>query len=240
VAPARPAVQGHPGTAHAAAPVDPLAQAIPLAQAKPTAAAVPPHPAPLAPLAPLAVATGHADATAKAGGLHLLPLTRAVAPRPAAQRSADGWETWRFLPDKRLSRYYPTGTWTVAATAHGKDDRTVTEYATFRFRRATRLSPVRVEKAGAGAGGAVRVRGSLTRVDPRGLTDYGPFGRQRLEILWRQDWHSDWQQVAETVTDAAGGFETRIYGRPNGYWRVRFPGTAHYAAYTSRSRRTMR
>jgi hypothetical protein len=76
---------------------------------------------------------------------------------------ADGWETWRFLPDKRLSRFYPAGTWTVTATAHGKDGATVTEYASFQLRRDTKLSEVQVERAR----GAVRLRGSLTRVDPR-------------------------------------------------------------------------
>ncbi|MFG1619169.1 hypothetical protein ACGFI3_40985 [Nonomuraea wenchangensis] len=202
----------------------------------PTESAVPAASSDLA----LASTAKHAGATSKARGpyLHLVPLTSAVVANPGARREADGWETWRFLPDKRLSRYYPTGTWTVAATARGKDGRTVTEYATFQFRRATRLSPVHVEKAG--SGGAVRVRGSLTRVDPRGLTDYGPYGKQRLEVLWRQDWHSEWRQVAQTVTDAAGGFDTRIWGRPQGYWRVRFPGNTHYAAYTSRTRRTQR
>ncbi|QYC42874.1 hypothetical protein Nocox_26365 [Nonomuraea coxensis DSM 45129] len=183
---------------------------------------------------PFQPSAGHAGAGTHMGGG--LPRARAVVPGQGARRPADGWETWRFLPDKKLSRYYPTGAWTVTATARGKGGRTVTEYAAFQFRRATRLSPLHAEKSGSG-GGSVRVRGSLTRVDPRGLTDYGPFGGQRLEVLWRPDLTSAWQRVGETVTDAAGGFETTVGGRTKGYWRVRFPGTGHYASTTSRSRR---
>ncbi|WP_188193983.1 hypothetical protein [Nonomuraea sp. SYSU D8015] len=156
---------------------------------------------------------------------------RLATPSPSAARMARDWQTWRFLPDKRLSRYYPTGTWTVTATATGKGGATVTEYAAFQLKREARLSSVRVEQAR----GAVRLRGSLTRVDPRGLTDYGPFGRQRLEILWRPDTASSWEQVGETTTDAAGAFVTTIPGRTAGHWRVRYTGTEHYAPDASKS-----
>ncbi|MGP3932748.1 hypothetical protein [Nonomuraea sp. KM88] len=145
--------------------------------------------------------------------------------------AAEGWETWRFLPDKRLNRYYPTGTWTIAATATGRGGTTVTEYESFQFRRNTKLASVRVDGT---AGGKVRLRGSLTRVDPRGLTDYGPFSRQKLDILWRADESSDWERIGEVRTDAAGSFATTVSGRTGGFWRVRYPGTGHYAADISK------
>ncbi|MCK2216479.1 hypothetical protein MF672_022125 [Actinomadura sp. ATCC 31491] len=184
-------------------------------------------------------ASANVSATPQAGERPALPQRLAwrraapSTPRPEAGTSG-GWETWRFLPDKKLSRYYPTGTWTVTATARGRDGRTVTEYAAFQFRRATRLSPVHTDQAKSGDG--VRVRGTLTRVDPRGLTDYGPFGRQRLEILWRPDESAAWEPVGEAVTDAAGAYVSTITGRTKGYWRVRYPGTGHYASDATKSR----
>jgi hypothetical protein len=74
-------------------------------------------------------------------------------------------------------------------------------------------------------------------VDPRGYTDYGPFGRQRLEIQWREESSSTWQHVAETTTDAAGSFVYTVPSRMGGFWRVRYPGTAQYAPYTSKHRK---
>lgn len=153
---------------------------------------------------------------------------------PGAARMSDGWQTWRFLPDKKLNRFYPAGTWTIAVTAKGANGQTITQYSSFELRRETRLASVRAEKS-AGADG-VRLRGSLTRVDPRGLTDYGPFGKQRLEVLWRQDPSATWERAGETTTDAAGAFVSTVQGRTGGYWRVRFPGTGHYASDISKSR----
>ena len=152
-------------------------------------------------------------------------------PVPPA-RMAGGWETWRFLPDKRLNRYYPAGTWTITATAKGRDGKTVTRYASFQLRRESRLSSVRVEKAAKGDG--VRLRGSLTRVDPRGLTDYGPFAKQRLDILWRPDENSAWEKVGQATTDASGAFVQTVQGRTGGHWRVRFAGTGHYSPDNSK------
>ncbi|SPL87508.1 unnamed protein product [[Actinomadura] parvosata subsp. kistnae] len=151
-----------------------------------------------------------------------------------AARLTDDWQTWRFLPDKKLNRFYPAGTWTVTATAKGANGTTVTQYASFELKRESRLTAVRAEKS-ARAGG-VRLRGSLTRVDPRGLTDYGPFAKQRLEVLWRPDESSAWQAVGEATTDAAGAFVGTVQGRTDGFWRVRFPGTGHYAADLSKAR----
>ncbi|MGP4097775.1 hypothetical protein, partial [Nonomuraea sp. KM90] len=122
----------------------------------------------------------------------------------------------------------------ITATARGAGGATITEYASFELRRETRLSEVRAEKSARTDG--VRMRGSLTRVDPRGLTDYGPFAKQRLEILWRPDEAAAWETVGETTTDAAGAFMGTVQGRTGGYWRVRYPGTGHYASDVSKSR----
>ncbi|MGP3957805.1 hypothetical protein ACTWPT_17520 [Nonomuraea sp. 3N208] len=169
--------------------------------------------------------------TQPAAGPALPPrLVWRLAASPPA-RMADGWETWRFLPDKRLSRFYPAGAWTVTATARGTDGTTVTEYASFQLKRETKLSEVQAERVR----GAVRVRGSLTRVDPRGLTDFGPFDKQPLEIMWRRDDAADWERVGETTTDAAGAFAGTILGRSGGHWRVRYAGTGHYAPDVSKS-----
>jgi hypothetical protein len=151
-------------------------------------------------------------------------------------RMADGWETWRFLPDKKLTRFYPTGTWTITATAKGPTGATVTEYASFQFRRGTKLSAVRAEKSVGGSGSGVRLRGSLSRIDPRGLTDYGPFAKQPLEILWRADTTATWEQIGTATTDAAGAFVSKVAARPGGFWRIRYPGTGHYAPDFSKSR----
>ncbi|MCF6469935.1 hypothetical protein FAF44_16265 [Nonomuraea sp. MG754425] len=152
----------------------------------------------------------------------------------ARVKDTGGWQTWRFLPDKRLTRFYPAGTWTITATAKGANGATVTEYASFELRRETRLAGVRAERPARADG--VRLRGSLTRVDPRGLTDYGPFAKQGLEILWRPDTTSEWQTVGRTTTDAAGAFVGMVLGHTDGYWRVRYPGTRHYAADISKTR----
>ncbi len=160
-----------------------------------------------------------------------------LVPAPPA-RMTDGWQTWRFLPDKRLNRYYPAGTWTITATAKGKDGTTVTQYASFELRRQTKLSSVRAEKSARTDG--VRLHGSLTRVDPRGLTDFGPFAKQRLELLWRPDAKSPWETVGETTTDASGAFAGTIEGRTTGEWRVRYPGTGPYSADLSKIRQIAR
>ncbi|MEV3985122.1 hypothetical protein [Nonomuraea sp. NPDC049758] len=153
---------------------------------------------------------------------------------PPARMAAD-WQTWRFLPDKKLNRFYPTGTWTISATARDADGATVTEYASFELRRATRLSSVRVERSPKSAGG-VRLRGSLTRIDPRGFTDFGPYAKQRLRLQWRGEGSPAWEDVAETTTDAAGAFVQTVPPRRGGLWRVHFPGNPHYAPYTTKPR----
>ncbi len=156
----------------------------------------------------------------------------AGSPGPSSTRMGGGWQTWRFLPDKTLNRYYPAGTWTVTATARGADGTEVTAYASFQLKRESRLGGVRVTSAGDG----VRLSGSLNRVDPRGRTDYAPFARQRVDIYWRQDASATWQRVSEATTTAQGTFQRAVSGRAGGDWRVRYPGTGHYAPDSSRIR----
>ncbi|MEU8249590.1 hypothetical protein [Nonomuraea sp. NPDC048916] len=146
---------------------------------------------------------------------------------PVAGRMTDGWETWRFLPDKGLNRFYPAGTWTVTATAKGADGTTVTEYASFQLRRQTRLTAVRASRARGAE--SVRVEGSLTRVGPKGVVDYAPFAGQEVEILWRQDSTGAWQRAGVATTGERGDFGATVTGRSGGYWRARYPGTGHYA-----------
>nr|WP_055500987.1 hypothetical protein [Nonomuraea pusilla] len=211
----------------------------PVLSSKPPVEDAPPPPAPPVPAPPGPTPPRPATGTpAPAPGTTSAPApvrTGAPAqllPRQAARIAAapaEAWETWRFLPDKRLNRFYPAGTWTVAATVRGTDAK-VTEYATFHLRRESKFTSVRAEKVQ----GGVRLRGSLTRVDPQGLGTYGPFGEQRLDLLWRRTAESDWELVGRTTTDAAGAFVGRVRARPAGFWRVRFPGTGHYAAEVSR------
>ncbi|MFI6390459.1 hypothetical protein [Nonomuraea sp. NPDC050540] len=146
-------------------------------------------------------------------------------------RRGDGWQTWRFLPEKGLTRYYPSGTWTIVATATSPDGRSVTAYKTFKLRKETRLTSVQATKV-AGTK-AVRLRGVLTRVDPMGFTDYAPFGNQRMEILHRRDEKSPWKQEAVATTSELGKFGKTVLGPAKGQWRARFPGTGHYAAELS-------
>ncbi|MGP3913499.1 hypothetical protein [Nonomuraea sp. 10N515B] len=206
---------------------EPVQGAKPVQGAEPVQGA--PAPGPLQGGAP-AVQDGSLERGARPLAAPALP-PRLVWRLAASPPAADSWRTWRFLPDKRLSRFYPTGTWTVTAIARGQDGATVTEYASFQLRRETKLSEVQAERAR----GAVRLRGSLTRVDPRGLTDFGPFAKQRLEILWRQDDAAGWERVGEAVTDASGAFDGTILGRAGGQFRVRYAGTAHYAPDVSKS-----
>ncbi|MFI6603015.1 hypothetical protein ACIBHX_42815 [Nonomuraea sp. NPDC050536] len=161
-----------------------------------------------------------------------LRMARAV---PGAEMQADEWETWRFLPEKGLNRFYPAGAWTITATAKGADGQTVTKYTSFQLRRETRLTSVRVGKARTAQG--VRLRGSLNKVDPSGYSDYVPFGGQTVEILYRKETTDSWDLAGTTVTKSTGAFGRTIQGRPGGYWRLRFPGTAHYASKISSIRK---
>ncbi|MET7331839.1 hypothetical protein [Nonomuraea sp. NPDC005650] len=188
-----------------------------------------------APVGPKEAAVLPQAAEASGGETQPRPVWRSTGPGSVAPaRMANGWETWRFLPDKQLNRFYPTGIWTISVTARGAGGRAVTEYASFQFRRDTKLTSVRADKLE--GSDLVRLRGSLRRVDPRGYTDYGPFARQQLEILWRGDESTAWEQIGQTTTDASGTFEATVTGRSGGLWRVRYPGTGHYASDASKSR----
>ncbi|MBN6055516.1 hypothetical protein JYK22_26515, partial [Nonomuraea sp. RK-328] len=153
-------------------------------------------------------------------------------PTPSWMSLNGDWQTWRFLPDKGLTRYYPAGTWTVTATAVGADGATTTKYATFQLRRETKLDGVRVTSAPDGS--AVRFAGSLNRLGPKGVADYAPFAEQPVDILWRPDGGSAWEEVAEVTTGEGGAFAKDVEGRTGGSWRVRYEGTARYAPILSK------
>ncbi|MEU7837201.1 MULTISPECIES: hypothetical protein [unclassified Nonomuraea] len=161
--------------------------------------------------------------------LPFMPEWRTV---PVGMRMLDGWQTWRFMPDKVLTRFYPSGTWTITATATGDDGQSVTRNQTFQLKRETKMSSVRAEKAG--GADSVRLRGSLTRVDPRGYEDYAPFADQQVEILWRAEAEDTWERVAIATTGETGDFGRTVRGRPGGYWRARYLGTDHYAPKVSK------
>ncbi|MEU1881775.1 hypothetical protein ABZ470_31105 [Streptosporangium sp. NPDC020072] len=148
----------------------------------------------------------------------------ASAPAPAPE-----WEIWRFVPDKGLTRWYPTGRWTVTVTARGAGGEVVTGHTVFRLRRETRFSAVRVAAGETGA----RVRGVLNRVDPQGYLDYAPFPGQPVGILHRSEPGEPWQSVASATTDAQGRFARDVPGIRDGQWRILFAGTGHYAGRRS-------
>ncbi|MEV1242134.1 hypothetical protein ACIBO2_51025 [Nonomuraea sp. NPDC050022] len=161
--------------------------------------------------------------------LPFMPEWRTV---PVGMRMLDGWQTWRFLPDKVLTRFYPSGTWTITATATGEDGQSVTRDQTFQLKRETKMSSVRAEKVN--GADSVRLRGSLTRVDPRGYEDYAPFADQQVEILWRAEAEDTWERVAIATTGETGDFGRTVRGRNGGYWRARYLGTDHYASKVSK------
>lgn len=156
------------------------------------------------------------------------PAGGSPAPRPVS-RAEWGWETWRFLPDRELTRWYPAGRWTVTVTARGAGGARTTRHAGFWLRRETRFSAVQA----VGRGSDVRVRGVLNRVDPQGYLDYAPFPGKPVEILYRQARGSGWERVASATTDPQGRFIRTVTGRRGGEWRIRFAGTGHYAARLS-------
>ncbi|GAA0919798.1 hypothetical protein [Nonomuraea longicatena] len=171
------------------------------------------------------ISAGHAGARRVAAGW----TGTAVGPQ-----DDDGAETWRFLPEKGLNRYYPSGVWTIAATAKAADGRTVTAYESFKLRRETRLTSVTALKVPGER--AVKLRGVLTRVDPEGYTDYSPYGNQRMEIHYRRDADDVWQLMAAATTTTTGAFTRTVEGRVRGQWRASFPGTTHYATKYSQIR----
>ncbi|MBX6387157.1 MAG: hypothetical protein IRZ07_29965 [Microbispora sp.] len=153
---------------------------------------------------------------------------------PARRTSPGEWETWRFLPDKRLSRWYPHGPWTVTATAvNARGDRVVA-HAGFNLRRATEIEGLKVARDGDG----VRVTGTLLRVAPGGKVDYRPFAGQTVKVRFRPAGSSDWKTVGEAVTRKDGWFSARVRAQGAGTWRAEYSGTSKYAADVSAQRGT--
>ncbi|KAB8187305.1 hypothetical protein [Microbispora catharanthi] len=154
------------------------------------------------------------------------------AGRPVRRISSGEWETWRFLPDKPLSRWYPSGPWTVTATAvNARGERAVARVG-FNLRRATEIEGLKVVRDGDG----VRVTGTLLRVDPVGKVDYRPFAGQRVRICFRPAGSSRWKTVGEAVTRRDGWFTARVRAEGEGAWRAEYAGTSRYAADASPQR----
>ncbi|MBB3733500.1 hypothetical protein [Nonomuraea dietziae] len=151
-----------------------------------------------------------------------------ATPGVQPQRVGDGWETWRFMPSQGLTRFYPSGVWTITATAKAEDGSTVTEHHTFNLRHETKLGDLEIDRVRGAK--AVRLSGTLRRVDPNGYADFAPFGKQRLEISYRRTETEEWQQVATVDTAATGRFERRVDGRMHGQWKVHYAGNDSYAA----------
>ncbi|GLV50388.1 hypothetical protein TBS_09630 [Thermobispora bispora] len=156
-----------------------------------------------------------------------VPSWRARGLRTAAADA--GWETWRFLPEKRLSRRYPSGPWTVTVTARNARGAETTAQAEFRLRRATELSGVTVARAG----GRVRVTGTLLRVDPAGRVAYRPFAGQRVLIRHRPKGARSWRTAGSATTGKDGWFSAKVPREGVQEWRVEYPGDDHHARSVS-------
>lgn len=152
--------------------------------------------------------------------------------RPARRISSGEWETWRFLPDKPLSRWYPHGPWTVTATAVNARGERAVAHAGFNLRRETQIEGLKVAREGNG----VRVTGTLLRVGPGGKVDYRPFAGQRVRIRFRPEGSSRWKTVGEAVTREDGWFSAKVRADGEGAWRAEYAGTPRYAAETSAQR----
>ncbi|WP_066936999.1 hypothetical protein [Microtetraspora fusca] len=141
---------------------------------------------------------------------------------------SSGWEKWRFQPEVGLSRWYPSGQWTVVATAKDANGATVNSYTTFYLRRETRFEGIDVKRDGDGT----RVTGTLMRVDPKGQVDYRPFAGREVAIRFREEGAADWKDMGTAVTNKDGWFESRAPVKTAGTWQVDFGGTGHYASNT--------
>ncbi|MGV9326129.1 hypothetical protein [Streptosporangium sandarakinum] len=156
-----------------------------------------------------------------------VPAVPAVPAAPATE-AGGGWETWRFLPDKQLNRWYPAGPWMVIATVRGAGGASATGYARFELKRATRFSSIEAVREGRD----VKVTGVLNRVDPQGYLDYAPFPGQPVEILHREEGRESWTTAASATTDRQGRFTRRMPGAARGGggdWRIRYTGTSGHA-----------
>ncbi|WP_285776073.1 hypothetical protein [Microtetraspora sp. NBRC 13810] len=175
--------------------------------------------------------------TAPAGAYRTAP---AYCPVARAEPYSADWQTWRFVPEKALDRWYPAGRWTVTATARSAEGGTVVRRTIFFLKRETTFGAVRAARIGAARGtpfGMVRVEGVLNRVDPKGVTDYAPFPGQRVEILYREPGGQAWSRAGLAVTGRTGRFTREVPGGPGGMWRFRYPGSAGHAPSFSTPRR---
>jgi hypothetical protein len=167
---------------------------------------------------------------------------KAGAPRahsgPSSQASAQGWEIWRFNPPVGLSRWYPSGRWQAIATARNARGARATASSSFQFRKRTAFSGVRMARARKRAR-ALRMTGTLMRVDPTGRFDYWSFPRQRVTLQFRKHGKRSWKNVAKTRTNRDGYFARRVK-RAHGRWRVFYPGTRNYAAVSASIRHVTR
>lgn len=146
----------------------------------------------------------------------------------SAGEREDEWATWSFLPGRGLNRFYPSGLWTVTATARSADGVTVLRQTSFRLRHETRVVSVRAAKVPGVK--ALRIQGKVERVDPEGYRDYATFPGVRVEILRRGPLETEWSRVAKATTKSDGRFSRTVKGRAAGWWRVRYPGDDDYAA----------
>ncbi|MBO3748704.1 hypothetical protein J5X84_21715 [Streptosporangiaceae bacterium NEAU-GS5] len=153
---------------------------------------------------------------------------RTAAPEGAAA-TGSGWETWRFMPATAFTRWYPTGLWTVTATARGADGRTAVAHTTFRLRHDTLLEGVDTQRHDR----RVSVSGTLLRVDPKGRLDYRPYRSQDVQIEFRRRGSSEWKVVDTATTDDYGWFRESVRFHGGGQWRAQFAGTDDYAPEAS-------
>ncbi|MGV9600481.1 hypothetical protein ACWDR1_27855 [Streptosporangium sandarakinum] len=170
---------------------------------------------------------GRRTQAARVAAVPAAPAAPAVPAAPATE-AGGGWETWRFLPDKQLNRWYPAGPWMVIATVRGAGGASATGYARFELKRATRFSSIEAVREGRD----VKVTGVLNRVDPQGYLDYAPFPGQPVEILHREEGRESWTTAASATTDRQGRFTRRMPGAARGGggdWRIRYAGTSGHA-----------
>jgi hypothetical protein len=174
----------------------------------------------------------HAPASSRRGGRsRTRGRPAATAPHTIAgaapARRVPRWEIWRFNPPVGLTRWYPSGRWQVIATARNARGARATASSSFLFKKAAAFGGVRVTRVRKHPR-AVRVSGTLTRVDPSGRFDYWSFPRQRVTVQFRKHGGKAWKSVAKARTGRGGRFVRRVK-RARGVWRVVFPGTRHYA-----------
>ncbi|GAA4573095.1 hypothetical protein GCM10023193_66020 [Planotetraspora kaengkrachanensis] len=176
--------------------------------------------------APAAAPAAGAPAAANAHTIPHGPMRAMSASVPGAGNDRSEWETWLFLPEKPLSRWYPSGQWTVTATARNAQGNVVNYRTIFFLKRQTTLEGVNVLRS---VNNQVRITGTLLRVDPLGRVDYRPFAGQSVSLAFRPAGSGVWRTMGTAVTDKNGWFSSRLRGMGDGVWRAEYAGTGHYA-----------